>query len=191
MGSWSVCCCPLFVWSIVEMLTPCCLESFVPFFSKKVASLCCRWRRYAGDLDLAVRATCSLASEKVKLDPSLSVKENWQSLAVRVEQNAKHSLIRDLVSTLSLSCQLRTTITQQLATGLSPFEGLSLVFNQFSCHCYRCYTLLHHFREKLQVNDIMSPSALIHFIGIVVWSHCTTDWPAGRYYPDFVPKIIS
>ena len=156
-------------------------------FSKKVAILCCRWRRYEGDLDLAVRATCSLASEKVKLDPSLSVKENWQSLAVSVEQNAKHSLIRDLVSTLSLSCQLRTTITQQLATALSPFERLSLVFNQFSCHCYRCYTLLHHFRKKLlhhfrkklQVNDIMSPSALIHFIGIVVWSHCTTDWP-GR-----------
>ena len=82
-----------------------------------------------------MRATCSLASEKVKLEPSLSVKENLHSLAVSVEQNAKHSLIRDLVSPFSLMelvgfsivwqllvrpgawnlCQLRTTVTQQLS----------------------------------------------------------------------------
>ena len=86
--------------------------------------------------------TCSLASEKVKLDPSLNVKENLQSLAVSIEQNAKHSLIRDLVSPLSLMelvgfsivlqllvrpgawnlCQHRTTVTQQLGQCLYPFS---------------------------------------------------------------------
>ena len=32
---WSVCCCPLFAWSIVWMLTSFCTESFAPFFPKR------------------------------------------------------------------------------------------------------------------------------------------------------------
>ena len=51
----------------------------------------------------------SLDSEKLKLDPSFSEKENLKPLSVNVEQISKHCLTKDFCS-LSLMASVETSI---------------------------------------------------------------------------------
>ena len=102
------------------------LSSFADdFFAEEISAVLCKKAaflrdclfRYEGHLLFVFGVTLSffsLVSVKLKLAPSLRLKEKLISLSDSVEQNAQHSLSKDLLSLRSLMELMELAIVCQL-----------------------------------------------------------------------------